>query len=284
MALPMGTAWYACDHPVNVFRRRTRFVALGIGVALWIALAVIRPAMIAEQGWQAFRARGVLRLGIDPSVRPFSFFGAKGWEGFEADVARHLVAKLGVQLEAIPVGFDGFYDAITAGYVDASMSMLSPDPLRTADFAYSRPYFDAGFRIYTTRASLRSVDDLRGWRLAVARGSEADRLARHFERRIPRLVRVPFESHAQALAASKTGLTDAALLPAELAVAAGCPPVSPAESANCFSPNPIPYVIAVPRSETRLLEAINHALDDLDQAGVLAETAKRWFRETITSD
>lgn len=283
MALPMGTPWHTGDHPVTL-HQRVFLLALVAGAALGIALITVRPAVLAEQRWRAFRDRGVLRLGIDPSVRPFSFFGASGWEGFEADVAQQIAAKLAVRLEAVPVGFDGFYDAITAGYVDASMSMLSPDPLRTADFAYSRPYFDAGFRIYTTRTPLRSVEDLRGWRLAVARGSEADRLARHFERRIPRLVRVPFETHAQALAASKTGLTDAALLPAELAVAAGCPPVSPAESTSCFSPSPIPYVIAVPRSETRLLEAINRALDDLDQAGMLAEIAKRWFRETITSD
>lgn len=284
MALSLGTAGYACDHPVSKSRRRILLLAIGISIALWAILAVVRPAVLAEQRWQAFRARGTLRLGIDPSVRPFSFFGAEGWEGFEADVARHLAAKLGVRLEAIPVGFDGFYDAITAGYVDASMSMLSPDPLRTADFAYSRPYFDAGLRIYAAHFSLRSVEDLRGLRVAVARGSEADRLARYLERRIPHLVRVSFESHTQALVASKTGLTDAALIPAELAVAAGCPPVNPVETVGCLSPSPIPYVIAVPRSEARLLEAINHALDDLDRAGVIAEAARRWFRETTTSD
>ncbi|MCS7087796.1 MAG: ABC transporter substrate-binding protein [Thermoflexales bacterium] len=253
-------------------------LAAAVAAAAVIALSTVRSAIIAEQKWQAFRSRGVLRVGVDPSVHPFSFFGASGWDGFEAELAKLLAKQLSVRLEAIPVGYDGLYDAMIAGYVDASMSMLTPDPLRTADFAYSRPYFDAGLRVYAPRHRLRTMDDLRGLRLAVARGSEADRLARWLERRVPRLQRNSFATDIEALAATKAGLTDGALLPAEVAIANGCPPINPADGGSCLSLHPIPYVVAVPRSEARLLEVLNRALDDLDRDGALVQLARRWFR------
>lgn len=260
-------------------RQRWGAALLGVGVVLALAALVAATAQArwqTEQRWARVRAGGVLRVGTDPGVRPFSFFGETSWEGFEADVARTLAEQLELRLEPIPVGYDGFYDALTAGYVHASMSMLTPDPLRAADFIYSRPYFDAGVRIVAKRHPLRALDALRGLTLAVERGSEADRLARRLERRIPGVRRVTFDSPAEALAAMTAGEADAALLPAPMAVAHGCAPLD-AEDDACLSPNPIPYVLAARQEDRALIDQINRALNALEQRGALRALAARWF-------
>ena len=61
---------------------------------------------------------GALRVGIDPGIRPFSFQDASGWHGFDADVANELAARLNLRVQAVTVGYDGFYDALTRNVVD----------------------------------------------------------------------------------------------------------------------------------------------------------------------
>ncbi|MDW8394846.1 MAG: transporter substrate-binding domain-containing protein [Anaerolineae bacterium] len=246
---------------------------LGAGA---LVLSDVHTRAQAEQRWARTQASGMLRVGTDPSVRPFSFFGEASWEGFEADVARALAEQLDLRLQPIPVGYDGFYDALIAGYVDVSMSMLTPDPMRTADFVYSRPYFDAGVRVIATQRALRTLDSLRGLTVAVERGSEADRIARWLERRIPGLRRRAYDSPAEVLSAVEAGEVDAAFLPAPLAIARGCAPLD-TESDGCLSPNPVPYVLAARRADFVLVDQINRALDALETKGTLIALARRWL-------
>lgn len=260
--------------------RRRAAILFGVGLLIFVAFAlpIARERWQTEQRWARLRASGILRLGTDPSVRPFSFFGETRWEGFEADLARAVAEQLGLQLDPIPVGYDGFYDALIAGYVDASMSMLTPDPLRMADFVYSRPYFDAGIRVIANRRGLRTLDSLRGLTVAVERGSEADRIARRLERRIAGMQRKTYDTPAEVLAAMTAGEADAAFVPAPIAVARGCAPLD-GEDDGCLSPNPVPYVFVARDSDQALIERINRALDKLEEEGTLRRLAAQWFVE-----
>lgn len=251
-----------------------------LGAALLAAIcawAMLRPAVEAEQRWQALRTRGVLRVGIDPGLRPFSFYGPSGWAGIDADVAREAARRLGLRLEAVPVGYDGFYDALIAGHADVAMSALVVDAARTADFRYSRPYFDAGLRAVTR---LESMDDLRGRCVVAALGSEADRLARWLERRTPRLLRRAVADESAALAEMRRGACDVAIVSGLTAARAGCAPIGGQGDApiiRCLSLRPSGYVIAVPRADGRLAAELDRVLTEMAADGSLTRIARRWL-------
>lgn len=256
-------------------------------VAAAAAFLPLRPIVEAEQRWQALQAQGVLRVAADPSIQPFSFFGASGWEGMDADVIGEAARRLGLRAEVVPVGYDGFYDALIAGYADVAMSALVVDPTRTADFRYSRPYFDAGLRVVAfAPLRLNNADDLRGRCVAAVMGGEADRLARWLERRTPHMSRRLVADEPDALATLRRGDCDAAIVSGLAAVRAGCAPMvgqGDAPNVHCLSLRPVGYVIALRRADARLADALNRALDEMDADGALARIARKWLADTTAN-
>ena len=182
-----------------------------VGLVAYAAWASISPAVQAELNWRELRARGTLRIGIDPGIQPFSFYDESGWSGFDADLARELATRLNLNLSSDSVGYDSMYDALQTQRIDLALSAVSPDPNRTADVAYSLAYFDAGIRAVSLSA-INTPADLGGKRVAVGLGTEADRLVRFWERRVPHLQRLPLPNDAAALAALRSGQADVALV------------------------------------------------------------------------
>jgi len=247
----------------------------------FVFFSSLRPAVLSEQRWQAVRARGAWRVGIDPGVYPFSFYGPQGWEGFDADLMHALSQRLGLQVQTVPVGYDGFYDAIIAGHADLAMSALVADPARTADFRYSRPYVDAGLRMVSLAARpLREVGDLRGRCVVVALGSEADRAARRLERRIPRLERRTTSDEARAIAQVRAGECDAAIVSGRRALSEGCPLLHEHKlnsDLSCFILQSQEHVVAFSRQDARMAEVFDVVLAEAIADGTLERIRQQWF-------
>lgn len=274
----------------NVLRLLMRLPAWRVAVALVGSLAIaallfslIEPIVSAEERWQAIRARGLWRVGIDPGVYPFSFYGQQGWDGFDAELMRELSRRVGLEVRAVPVGYDGFYDAIIAGYVDLAMSALVADPARMADFRYSQPYADVGLRVISPAASpVRAVDDLRGRCVAVALGNEGDRAARRLERRVPRMTRQVVMNEDDAIAQMLAGKCDAAIVSGLRALREGCPLFNHRPShkrIHCFILQSRYYVVAFSSQDRRMAEAFDAALSETATDGTLERIAQRWLAE-----
>ncbi len=229
----------------------------------------------SEQRWSLVRARGGLRVGIDPSDKRFSYFTVDGWQGFDADLAREMTGRLGLALWAVPVGYDGLYDALRTDSVDVSMSALIPDPAQTADVAYSGPYFEAGLVLVGgCRPEERILACLSGKSLSVALGSDADQLARLWERRVPSLRRVLGDDDGAALALLDAQ-SDAALVDGREAwVALETIRASGKSTAVVDSR---PYVIAARRGDGRLLAEVNATLTAMRADGTLDRLARKWL-------
>lgn len=261
---------------------RRRALALACGAALVGGLGVLTLGRIqsgaeAERRWSLIKARNGLRVGIDPNYRPFSTFTADGWQGLDADLARAVTLRMGLQLWPIPVGYDGFYDALRADQIDVALSALVVDPARTADVAYTRPYFEAGLMLVGACADPGGAPGcLTGQRLAVGLGSEADRQARLWSRRAPDLARVPVDDDAAALAALEAGEADAALVDA-LEVWSALAALRERGARRMAAILPRAFVIAVRGDDTRLLAELNAHLDVLRATGALATLEARWL-------
>jgi cystine transport system substrate-binding protein len=245
------------------------------GGALFV---LARPRILAQQRWDAIRSSGTLRIGIDPGIRPFSFQDANGWQGFDADVANEVATRLGVRVQAVPVGYDGFYDALTRDVVDVSMSALTPDAGKGDDFVWSAAYVDAGLRLLRNENSRwRSIDDLQNTKLGAALGSESDRVARWLERRVAGVQRNTVNDDAAALEGLRIGTYDATLVDGLSMLGTVCEPIAPREQTTCVSLAPQPFVIAARADGARMIDEISAALLDMQRDGTLNRLAQKWF-------
>ncbi|HHS97461.1 MAG TPA: amino acid ABC transporter substrate-binding protein [Chloroflexi bacterium] len=253
--------------------KRIVYLSLLLAFCL-LLLAACRPA---PDALERVLESGVLRVGMDASFPPFEYIDGEGnLVGFDVDLAREIAARLGVEVQfAANLPYDGLYDSLTAGQVDVIISALYVDPTRTADFAYSAPYFDAGQVLVVAEGTegIEEMSDLDGKTLAVEFGSAGDVEARAWERRLTSLTILPCQTPDEALGKVASGEADAALVDHLSAL------MTPVEGLRIVGQPVIsePYAVAARREDRRLLEAIDEILTAMRDDGTLGRLKARWF-------
>ena len=92
---------------------------------------------------------GVLTVATSPDFAPYEFYaiddsGNAQLAGFDMALAQYIADYLGLELEVIPMDFDGVLAEVTAGNVDLGMAGLSPDPERMEAMDFSDIYYMGG--------------------------------------------------------------------------------------------------------------------------------------------
>jgi ABC-type amino acid transport substrate-binding protein len=225
-----------------------------------------------------------LRVGLDASFPPFESLDAGGnVVGLDADLADAIARALGAEPVFVNVGFDGLYDALWAGRVDAVISGLPYDPRRTQDVNYSQPYFNAG-QVLVVRADGPAVNGdsglsipelLSGRVVAVEWGSLADMEARRLKESAEGMETLPQPTARDALRALLAGQADAAI--ADVVSVYQFIGKSDGGVRIVEALTDEPYVIATRVKSRRLAGAIDDALTELRESGALDELMDRWF-------
>lgn len=244
-----------------------------------LACVVAGCAAPADSTWERLQDTGVLRIGMDASFPPFESIAADGsLVGFDVEMGREVSSRLGLEPEFIAnLPYDGLYDALKADRVDIVISALVIDPSRTGDYAYSRPYFDAG-PVLVWRAGDepgQSLSDLGGRALAVVLGTEGDREARRWTRRLEDLELVQHSTAEEALQALKDGEADAALVDHVSAMQSAGGETGLVVGETVAS---VPYACAVRRESRQLLDAVNDALVAMEDDGTMDLLIATWLR------
>ena len=245
----------------------------------WSLIIVLVACASPDVAWDRVRETGVLRVGMDASFPPFETIAADGMPvGFDVALAQELSQRLGVEVQFVAnLPYDGLYDALAVDRVDVVISALVVNPARTADFAYSTPYFDAG-QVLVVRegeSGIEKMTDLGGRTLAVEFGTQGDLEARNWARRLSGLTVVQHQTAAEALAAVAAGEADAALVDHVSSLAE-----TSAGSGLVIVGQPVvgePYAVAVRRDSQRLLRAINEALAEMEADGTMEALVERWM-------
>jgi ABC-type amino acid transport substrate-binding protein len=177
------------------------------------------------------------------------------------------------------LSFDGLYDALTARQVDVVISAVVVDLERSADFAYSTPYFDAGqvFVVSTNGAEIDEIKDLTGRALAVELGSDGDTIARRWARRLDGMSLLHTDSARDTLAAVADGRAHAALTDRATALMAL---QEYRDTGLYISGDPVTgeqYAAVTLKESDVLLGALDEALADMQRKGTLLELEKRWL-------
>ena len=94
-------------------------------------------------------SEGKLTVATSPDFAPYEFYaiddcGNAQLAGFDMALVQYIADYLGLELEVIPMDFDGVLAEVTAGNVDLGMAGLSPDPERMEAMDFSDIYYMGG--------------------------------------------------------------------------------------------------------------------------------------------
>ena len=108
---------------------------------------------------------GTLTVVTSPDYAPYEFYaldenGTPTLAGFDMDLAQYIADYLGLELEVIPVDFNGIIGEMGAGIADLAMAGLSPDPDRLEKMDFSDIYYGGKQAFITTNAKKDMFTDL----------------------------------------------------------------------------------------------------------------------------
>ena len=108
---------------------------------------------------------GKLTVATSPDFAPYEFYaldenGEPTLAGFDMALAQYIADYMGLELEVIPMDFDGTISELGAKKVDLSMAGYSPDPDRENAMDFSKIYYTGGQSFVTSRANMELFGDL----------------------------------------------------------------------------------------------------------------------------
>ena len=161
-----------------------KFLALLMTMAMVLSLAACggskeeapaqtnEPAAAEEPAEPAITTvtEGKLTVATSPDFAPYEFYaidesGNAHLAGFDMALAQYIADYLGLELEVVPMDFDGVLAEVTAGNVDLGMAGLSPDPDRMEAMDFSDIYYQGGQSLVVVQenkdkwASLEELND-----------------------------------------------------------------------------------------------------------------------------
>ena len=91
---------------------------------------------------------GKLTIGTSPDFAPYEFYHIKDGNpelsGFDISLAQRIADDLGLELQVVPMDFDGILMELQNGNIDLGISGFSPSPERAQTFDFSDIYYTGG--------------------------------------------------------------------------------------------------------------------------------------------
>ena len=137
-----------------------KIVCLIMALAMVFALCACggSEAPAAEENAYGTVVAGKLTVATSPDFAPYEFYaigedGKPVLAGFDIALAQYVADHLGLELEVIPMDFDGVLNELAAGSVDLGVAGLSPDPSRADAMDFSDIYYEGGQAFVTVKGS-----------------------------------------------------------------------------------------------------------------------------------
>ena len=113
-------------------------------------------------------SKGKLTVATSPDFAPYEFYaigedGTPALAGFDMALAKYIADYMGLELEVVPMDFDGVLTELATGNVDLGLAGLSPDPARADAMEFSDIYYMGGQSLVTVADkadSIKSFDDV----------------------------------------------------------------------------------------------------------------------------
>lgn len=209
--------------------------------------------------------------------KPFSYVNDEdlSMSGFDIEVGEAIAKELGLKPVQKRIKFKGIVEGVKTGRADVAVASHTINPQRSKHVAFSTPYYYSGPQIFTRPESeIKTVDDLAGMEVAVAKGSTyADTASRYTDN-----VKT-YDSDITALQALNSGRHDAVItdfVTGKNAAKEGFK----VEGQQLIERSE--QAIVLPQDNPNLLKRVNEALEKLREDGTLTRISMKYFGEDIT--
>ena len=224
---------------------------------------------------------GTLTVATEGTYRPFTYHedGSGDLVGYDVEIIEAVADKLGLEVVFEETQWDAIFAGLDAGRFDLIANQVSINPEREEKYIFSEPYTVSPGVIVVKEDddSISSFDDLDGKTTAQSLTSNWYQLALDNGAQVEAV-----EGWAQAVALLEQGRVDATINdkltfldyettdgPTGLKIAAETD--DPASSAFAFT-----------KEKQALVDAVDEALDELREEGVLAEISEKYFGADVT--
>ena len=141
-----------------------KMIALVLALILAVSLVACGGKPKAENKYNTITP-GVLTVATSPDYAPYEFYaiGADGkaeLAGFDIALIKYIADYLDMELEIIPMDFDGVLLELANGSVDLGVAGISPDPDRAVSMDFSDIYYEGGQAFITVKDKADMFTDL----------------------------------------------------------------------------------------------------------------------------
>lgn len=184
---------------------------LSLLLTLVLALgALVGCGSKAEESKSAIdeiKAAGKIRIGVFSDKPPFGFVDEKGVnQGYDVYLAKRIAKDLlgdENKVEFVLVEAANRVEYLQSNKVDIILANFTVTPERKEKVDFANPYMKVSLGVVSSDGSpIKSVDDLKGKKLVVNKGTTAET---YFAKNYPDIELVKFEQNTEAFAALKDG-------------------------------------------------------------------------------
>ncbi|MGN7454241.1 transporter substrate-binding domain-containing protein [Paenibacillus pasadenensis] len=129
----------------------------------------------AEGGQLAdIKKAGVLKVGLMGTYAPYNFLNDnKEIDGFDADIAKEIAKRLGVQAEFAPQEFSGLIPSLQAKKIDVIISQVTITDERKKAIDFSQPYITNQVKVIVQEKNdaITKLADFKGHKIGVGLGT-----------------------------------------------------------------------------------------------------------------
>ncbi|SDM80697.1 cystine transport system substrate-binding protein [Paenibacillus sp. yr247] len=229
---------------------------------------------------EQIKKSGKLKVGLMGTYAPYNFLNDKHEvDGFDADVAKEVAKRLGVQAEFITGEFSGLIEGLQKEKYDALVSQvtITDDRKKTMDF--SMPYIKNAVNVIvkSDNTTIKSIDDFKGKKVGVGLGTNDEKYLREVV--LPKVGTFEIATYNDVI----TSLTDLNVGRIDATIN-NVFAIKPLVDKNKFKIKTVGEPIKVDaagipvrKNNPELLDAINKALTDMKSDGTFKTIFQKWF-------
>ena len=249
--------------------------------ALFVAMFALSASVHAEGLLEEVQERGKLIVGLEGNWAPWSYHDEEdALVGFDADVARAIAGKLGVEADIVEGPWESLFAGLDVGRYDVVINGVEVTEERGEKYDFSEPYafIRTALIVRSDNEDITSFEDLEGKNTVNSLGSTYMELAESYG-----ATAVGVSTLDETLSNVLNGRADATLNAtvsfydylsvhpeAELKIAALT------EEASLVS-------VPIRKDEADFKEAVDAAIEELRKEGTLKELSEKYFGEDITA-
>lgn len=223
---------------------------------------------------------GVLKVGVEGTYPPVTYHDENGvLTGFDVEVAQAIGEKLGVEVQFVEAEWDSLLLAIDSGRIDTVINAVSATDERKQKYDFTEPYVSVYYNVIvkTDNDSIQGLEDLNGKKVG-------ENITSAFTTRLEELGAeiVVIDSLQEAIDLVTTGRADFTMTSDIMfyTYLEEHPNVD-VKIACRFGEDKDQFAIPFKQGETRLVDAVNQALDELKADGTLTALSEKYFNSDV---